>query len=75
MEIKNKLNIITNISIVITLVFTIILIIDEMYNIGVFSFKYTYNYNYGSFNSQFNNIQTIECETNRFKVYNNYNYI
>jgi len=75
MEIKNKLNIITNISIVITLVFTIILIIDEMYNIGVFSFKYTYNYNYGSFNSQFNNIQTIECETNRFKVYNNSNYL
>jgi len=75
MEIKNKLNIITNISIVITMVFIIILLIDELYNIGLFSFKYTYNYNYGTFNSKFNNIQTIECETNRFKVYNNNNYL
>jgi hypothetical protein len=75
MELKNKLNIITNISIVITLIFTIILIIDELYNIGIFSFKYTYNYNYGTFHSKFNNIQTIECETNRYNVYNKNNYL
>jgi len=52
-----------------------IIIIDELYNIGLFSFKYTYNYNYGTFNSKFNNIQTIECETNRFKVYNKTNFL
>ena len=75
MEIKNKFDLITNILIVITLVFTMIIIIDELYNIGLFSFKYTYNYNYGTFNSKFNNIQTIECETNRFKVYNKTNFL
>jgi hypothetical protein len=67
--------IITNLCIGITYLFSIILIIDELYNIGFFTFKYTYQYNYGSFISKFNNVQTIECETNRFNVYNNINFI
>ena len=67
--------IITNLCIGITYLFSIILIIDELYNIGFFTFNYTYQYNYGSFISKFNNVQTIECETNRFNVYNNINFI
>ena len=69
------MNIITNLCIGITYLFSIILIIDELYNIGFFTFKYTYQYNYGSFMSKFNNVQTIECETNRFNVYNNINFL
>ena len=71
MDLKNYTIIITNLSIAITFIYCIILIIDELYNIGLFSFKYTYLYNYGSFISEFNNIQTIECETNRFNLYSN----
>ena len=67
--------IITNLCIGITYLFSIILIIDELYNIGFFTFNYTYQYNYGSFISKFNNVQTIECETNRFNVYNNINFL
>ena len=67
--------IITNLCIGITFLFSIILIIDELYNLGFFTFNYTYLYNYGSFISKFNNIQTIECETNRFNVYNNINFL
>jgi hypothetical protein len=70
MNSKNKLNVITNIAIIITFIFTIILIVDEIYNMGMFAMNYTYNYNYGTFHSNFNNIQTIEYETNRFNVYN-----
>jgi hypothetical protein len=75
MDLKNYTTIITNLSIIITFLYSIILIIDELYNIGFFSFKYTYLYNYGSFMSDFNNIQSIECETNRFNVYANNNFI
>ena len=75
MDLKNYTSIITNLSIIITFIYSIILIIDELYNIGIFSFKYTYLYNYGTFTSDFNNIQTIECETNRFNIYSNNNYI
>lgn len=75
MDLKNYTTIITNLSIVITFIYCIILIIDELYNIGLFSFKYTYLYNYGSFISDFNNIQTIECETNRYNLYSNDNFI
>ena len=67
--------IITNLCIGITFLFSIILIIDELYNVGFFTFNYTYLYNYGTFMSKFNNIQTIECETNRFNVYNNINFL
>ena len=70
MNLKNKLNVITNIAIIITFIFTLVLIVDEIYNIGMFAINYTYNYNYGTFHSNFNNIQTIEYETNRYNVYN-----
>ena len=75
MELNYYMIIITNLCIGITYLFSIILIIDELYNIGFFTFNYTYQYNYGSFISKFNNVQTIECETNRFNVYNNINFI
>jgi hypothetical protein len=75
MNLKNKLNVITNISIIITFIFTIVLIVDEIYNMGIFAMNYTYNYNYGTFHSNFNNIQTIEYETNRYNVYNNIDFL
>ena len=75
MELNYYMIIITNLCIGITYLFSIILIIDELYNIGFFTFNYTYQYNYGSFISKFNNHQTIEYETNRFNVYNNIKFI
>ena len=75
MDLKYYMNIITNLSIIITFIFSIILIVDELYNIGFFSFKYTYLYNYGSSISTFNNVQSIECESNRFNVYSNNLYL
>jgi hypothetical protein len=69
------MNIITNLCIGITFLFSIILIIDELFNIGYFTYNYTYNYNYGSSTSKFNNQQTIEYETNRFNVYNNITFL
>ena len=61
--------------VIITFCFSIILIIDELYNIGFFTFKYTYLYNYGTFLAKFNNVQTIEYETNRFNLYNNIHFL
>jgi hypothetical protein len=75
MELNYYLNIITNLCIGITFLFSIILIIDELFSIGYFTFNYTYRYNYGSSISKFNSQQTIECETNRFNVYNNINFL
>ena len=75
MELNYYMIIITNLCIAITFLFSIILIIDELFNIGFFTFNYTYQFNYGSFTSKFNNLQTIECETNRFNVYNNINFL
>ena len=75
MELNYYMIIITNLCIGITFLFSIILIIDELYNIGYFTFNYTYFYNYGTFMSKFNTVQTIECETNRFNVYNNIDFL
>ena len=75
MDLNYYMIIITNLCIGITFLFSIILIIDELYNIGFFTFNYTYFYNYGSFMSKFNTIQTIEYETNRYNVYNNINFL
>ena len=72
---EQNYNVITNLFIGITYLFSIILIIDELYNIGFFTFNYTYQFNYGTFTSKFNNLQTIECETSRFNVYNNINFL
>jgi hypothetical protein len=71
MELNDYIQVLTNLSIIIAIIFSIILIFDELYNIGIFTFKYTYLYNYGTFLAKFNNIQTIEFETNRFNLYNN----
>ena len=75
MDLNYYMIIITNLCIGITFLFSIILIIDELYNVGFFTFNYTYYYNYGSFMSKFNTNQTIECETNRYNVYNNINFL
>ena len=68
---EQKLNILINICLLITFVFCIILIIDELYNIIRFSFNYTYLYNYGAYTEKFNKDKTIEIETRRFNIYNN----
>jgi len=68
---EEKLNTLINICILVTFIFCIILIIDELYNIIKFSFNYTHFYNYGSFTEKFNKDKTIEMETKRFNVYNN----
>ena len=75
MDLNYYMIIITNICIGITFLFSIILIIDELYNVGFFTFNYTYFYNYGSFMSKFNTNQTIEYETNRYNVYNNIKFL
>jgi hypothetical protein len=68
---EEKLNTLINICILITFVFCIILIIDELYNIIKFSFNYTHLYNLGSFTEKFNKDKTIEMETKRYSIYNN----
>jgi hypothetical protein len=68
---EEKLNTLINICILITFIFSIVLIIDELYNIIKFSFNYTHLYNLGSFTEKFNKDKTIEMETKRFNVYNN----
>jgi len=75
MKTNDYISIITNLYIYITLLYSFILIIDELYNLGLFTFKYTYNYNYGTSTQDFNTIQTIECETNRFNIYSNIKFL
>lgn len=68
---NENINTLSTICIIITFLYSIILIVDELFNISYFTYKYTYFYNYGTFTENFNNTQTIECETNRYNVYNN----
>lgn len=74
-DLNDYMNILNNLCIYITYFYSIILIFDELYNIGIFTFKYTNNYNYGTATENFNSINTIEYETNRFKTYNNINFL
>jgi len=59
-------------SIIIMLVFLVglIIIIDEIYNITKFCYRYTYLYNYGTLNEATCKDEKLECETARFKIYN-----
>ena len=59
-------------SFIILLVFLvgIVIIIDEIYNICRFCYRYTYLYNYGSLNEATCKDNKLECETARFKIYN-----
>lgn len=68
---NENINTLSTICIIITFLYSIILIVDELFNMTYFTYKYTYFYNYGTFAENFNNTQTIECETNRFNIYNN----
>jgi len=74
-DLNDYMNVLNNLCIYIIYFYSIILILDELYNIGIFTYNYTYNYNYGTATQNFNTINTIECETNRFKTYNNINFI
>ena len=53
---------------------SIIIIIDEVYNVTKFCYKYTYLYNYGTLNektcSADNSTSIIEYEKARFRIYN-----
>jgi hypothetical protein len=74
-DLNDYMDFLNNLCIYITFFYSIILILDELYNIGIFAFKYTYNYNYGSATQNFNGVNTIEFETSRFKTYNNINFL
>ena len=55
----------------------IIIIIDEIYKMTIFTYNYTYNYNYGKINENLckndNKTGIIEYEKARFRVFNNLN--
>lgn len=54
----------------------ILIIIDEIFNISKFCFKYTYLYNYGKFNENIckkDNNNLIEFETARYRIHNELN--
>lgn len=59
-------------SFIILLVFLvgIVIIIDEIYNVCRFCYRYTYLYNYGTLNEATCKDNKLECETARFKIYN-----
>ena len=59
-------------TIIIMLVFLVglIIIIDELYNISKFCYRYTYLYNYGKVNENTCKENKIEYETTRFRIYN-----
>ena len=59
-------------SFIILLVFLvgIVIIIDEIYNVCRFCYRYTYLYNYGTLNEATCKDIKLECETARFKIYN-----
>ena len=52
---------------------SLIIIIDELYNITKFVYRYTYLYNYGKMNENTCNLDVIEYETARFRIYNEIN--
>ena len=62
-------------TIIISIVFFIalIIIIDEIYNITKFTYRYTYLYNYGKINENICSINNIEYEKARFRIYNEIN--
>ena len=59
-------------SIIIGIVFLIglLIIIDEIYNLTKFCYRYTYLYNYGKVNENTCKDEKLEFETARFKIYN-----
>ena len=59
-------------SIIIMLVFIVglIIIIDEIYNMTKFCYRYTYLYNYGKVNENTCKDSKLEYETARFRIYN-----
>jgi len=73
-DLNDYMDFLNNLCIYITFFYSIILILDELFNIGIFTYNYTYNYNYGTATQKFNGVNTIECETSRFKTYNNINF-
>jgi len=62
-------------TIIITIIFLIglIIIIDEIYNLTKFAYRYTYLYNYGNMNEKVCDKNKLEYETARFRIYNEIN--
>lgn len=62
-------------TIIITIIFLIglIIIIDEIYNLTKFAYRYTYLYNYGIMNEKVCEKNKLEYETARFRIYNDIN--
>jgi hypothetical protein len=59
-------------TIIICIIFIIglLIIIDEIYNLTQFSYRYTYLYNYGIINEKVCKDDKLEYETARFRIYN-----
>jgi hypothetical protein len=60
----------------IIIIIGILIIIDEIFHISKFCFKYTYLYNYGKLNENIckkDNNNLIEFETSRYRIYNELN--
>lgn len=74
-DLNDYMNFLNNLCIYIIYFYSIVLILDELYNIGIFTYNYTNNFNIGSATQQFNTINTIECETPRFNIYKNINFL
>jgi hypothetical protein len=62
-------------TIIITIIFLVglIIIIDEIYNLTKFAYRYTYLYNYGNMNEKVCNKNKLEYETARYRIYNEIN--
>ena len=58
-------------TIIITIIFLVglIIIIDEIYNLTKFAYRYTYLYNYGNMNEKVCNKNKLEYETARYRIY------
>jgi hypothetical protein len=75
-DIKSIGNIIGTLIFFIIIIIGIFIIIDEIFNISKFCFKYTYLYNYGKINENLckkDNNNLIEFETARYRIHNELN--
>jgi len=62
-------------TIIITIIFLVglIIIIDEIYNLTKFAYRYTYLYNYGNMNEKVCDKNKLEYESARYRIYNEIN--
>lgn len=69
--IDKLLNPIKNLILLITYIFCIYLIINELYNLTKFTYNYNYYYNYGNILKKIAKNNNTEFETPRYQVYSN----